>query len=380
MALLTQAQVKVKAFKAKKEQHTLSVLYPARSTILPVDSFFSGPAKIIKQTGNITTEKILGKDYASTETIKKQSHSGPVCPSYVAPREPIVLCHGLFGFDIRGPESFPALQLRYWEGIEDSLAKLGAKVIVTKVPHSGSIWERSRALHNILKSVLVGKKINFIAHSMGGLDCRHLLANNHNRPYHVQSLTTVCTPHRGSPVMDWFRDNMGLGCENYTSWCPTEPTTISLQKPTTRQQATATIPTSNNKWIKLDRLILDYFDAPAYAHLTTDFCSNYFNPNTPDDPTVKYYSYGASSQFSAWSSLLNLPGRMVYEKEGDNDGIVSVKSAQWGTYVKTVQADHWDMSGKSCIPYRLAKSKNGQDFDRISFYAELATHLYNQGH
>jgi hypothetical protein len=146
--------------------------------------------------------------------------------------------------------------------------------------------------------------------------------------------------------MDWFRDNMGLGCENYTSWCPTEPTTISLQKPTTRQQATATIPTSNNKWIKLDRLILDYFDAPAYAHLTTDFCSNYFNPNTPDDPTVKYYSYGASSQFSAWSSLLNLPGRMVYEKEGDNDGIVSVKSAQWGTYVKTVQADHWDMSGK----------------------------------
>ncbi|OAD00160.1 hypothetical protein MUCCIDRAFT_15035, partial [Mucor lusitanicus CBS 277.49] len=232
---------------------------------------------------------------------------------YKAPREPIVLCHGLFGFDIRGPQNIPALQFHYWSGVEDTLAKLGAKIIVTKVPQAGSIWERSHALHTILKSILVGKNVNFVAHSMGGLDCRHLLANFHDRPYQVQSLTTICTPHRGSPVMDWFRDQFGVGHSR--------------------------LPTG----LKLDKLLVDWFDEPAYAHLTTDFCKDYFNPNTPDDPNVKYYSYGAAAKFPAWSSLLGIPGQMVQEKEGDNDGIVSVQSAKWGTYVKTIQADHWDL-------------------------------------
>ncbi|CEG74248.1 hypothetical protein RMATCC62417_09487 [Rhizopus microsporus] len=163
-SLLTEAQKKFNTFQRKKH-HT--ILYPSRSTtILSAESFFSNPTKILQQSGNITTKKIINDNYASTETIKVHSHSVPVCPSYVAPREPIVLCHGLFGFDIRGPESIPALQVHYWDGVEDTLAKLGAKVIVTKVPQAGSIWERSLALHNILKSILVGKKVNFVAHSM----------------------------------------------------------------------------------------------------------------------------------------------------------------------------------------------------------------------
>jgi triacylglycerol lipase len=30
------------------------------------------------------------------------------------PRNPIVLCHGLYGFDVWGPSSFPRLQMHYW--------------------------------------------------------------------------------------------------------------------------------------------------------------------------------------------------------------------------------------------------------------------------
>ena len=90
----------------------------------------------------------------------------PVTPHYRAPRAPIVLCHGLYGFDKWGPASFPMLQVRYWGGIEETLAKLGAKVIVTKVPRTGSVWERSQELDAILKKVLAGSKVNFVAHSM----------------------------------------------------------------------------------------------------------------------------------------------------------------------------------------------------------------------
>ncbi|KAI8647829.1 Alpha/Beta hydrolase protein [Parasitella parasitica] len=365
-----------------KQDNRLHILYPARNPKLTTDLFFSGPKDIIEQKQQ------------QIEKIKQQSHSGPITPRYKAPREPIVLCHGLFGFDIRGPQNFPALQFHYWSGVEDTLAKLGAKIIVTKVPQAGSIWERSHALHTILKSILVGKNVNFVAHSMGGLDCRHLLTNIHNRPYQVQSLTTICTPHRGSPVMDWFRDQFGVGQSQVPvhtgdgQWSPAT-TTISTKNNTLRQAGGDGLSASSAlKWssklpsLKLDKLLVDWFDEPAYAHLTTDFCNDYFNPNTPDDPTVKYYSYGAAAKFPAWSSLLGIPGQMVQEKEGDNDGIVSVESAKWGTYVKTIQADHWDLSGKSHIPYRFraSKSESGQEFDRLEFYAEMATHLYDQGH
>lgn len=135
------------------QDHRLHILYPARIPVLSSDSFFSSPKAIIERKSFV-------------ETVKKQSHAGKIAPHYIAPREPIVLCHGLFGFDIRGPENIPALQFHYWSGIEDTLAKLGAKVIITKVPQAGSIWERSHALHTILKSILVGKNVNFVAHSM----------------------------------------------------------------------------------------------------------------------------------------------------------------------------------------------------------------------
>jgi hypothetical protein len=140
-------------------EHRLHILYPARQPSLSTDLFFSNPKSIIKQHKKHRRNK-------EAEAIKKLSQSGPITPHYRAPREPIVLCHGLFGFDIRGPQNIPALQFHYWSGVEDALAKLGAKIIVTKVPQAGSIWERSHALHTILKSVLVGKNVNFVAHSM----------------------------------------------------------------------------------------------------------------------------------------------------------------------------------------------------------------------
>jgi hypothetical protein len=101
--------------------------------------------------------------------LKQPQWSGlamPVTAHYIAPRAPIALCHGLYGFDKRGPESIPFLQVHYWGGIEEALAKLGAKVIVTRVPRTGSIWERAQVLHTFLNSVLQGEQVNLIAHSM----------------------------------------------------------------------------------------------------------------------------------------------------------------------------------------------------------------------
>ncbi|KAI8977052.1 hypothetical protein BDF20DRAFT_541198 [Mycotypha africana] len=146
--------------KSKEEDfHRLHILYPSRNKTkdMNIELFFP-----------TNKQNHVPASAARVTSLKHQSQTVmPVSSNYTAPREPIVLCHGLYGFDLRGPESLPALQLHYWSGVEETLAKLGCKVIVTKVPQTGSIWERSHALHDILqKTIIAGKKVNFVAHSM----------------------------------------------------------------------------------------------------------------------------------------------------------------------------------------------------------------------
>lgn len=133
----------------------------------------------------------------------------------ILPRHPIVLCHGLYGFDVRGP--FLGLEIHYWAKTLDILRKkMGAEVLVHGVPPTGSIQERAESLHKFLisdEAGVRGKKLNFVAHSMGGLDVRHLLTHIRPKPeeYTPISLTTISTPHRGSPFMDWCNANIGIG-------------------------------------------------------------------------------------------------------------------------------------------------------------------------
>ncbi|KDN49599.1 hypothetical protein K437DRAFT_255274 [Tilletiaria anomala UBC 951] len=131
------------------------------------------------------------------------------------PKDPIVLCHGLYGFDVRGP--FLGLEIHYWAKISDLLRnKIGVEVITKGVPSTGSIKERAEALHNFLCSPaagIQGRKVHFIGHSMGGLDARYLISNIRPTPeqYTPLSLTTISAPHRGSPFMDWCNANVGIG-------------------------------------------------------------------------------------------------------------------------------------------------------------------------
>ncbi|KAJ2724404.1 hypothetical protein GGI07_002005 [Coemansia sp. Benny D115] len=135
----------------------------------------------------------------------------PVKPVYIAPRNPVVLCHGLYGFDVRGPEKLPILQVHYWRGVREALEKIGAKVVVAKVPGTGGVRERAHQLDSLLESRLASQQVNILGHSMGGLDARYLITHINPKRYSVASLTTVCTPHRGSPFMDWCRDYLSLG-------------------------------------------------------------------------------------------------------------------------------------------------------------------------
>lgn len=160
------------------------------------------------------------------------------------PRYPIVLCHGLYGFDVRGP--FWGLEIHYWASVLDILReKVGAEVIVRGVPGTGAIADRAEKLHTYLasdESGVKGKPINFVAHSMGGLDARHIISVIKPSPedYKPVSLTTICTPHKGSPFMDWCNANVGTGTDRVQAEIREAKKKMGKEQATTQELQEAT--------------------------------------------------------------------------------------------------------------------------------------------
>lgn len=125
--------------------------------------------------------------------------------SYTKTKYPIVLAHGLAGFD----SLFGVLD--YWYGLENALEDQGANVYVTEVSQLNSTQARGEQLLAQVRQIIAitGKpKVNLIGHSHGGLDVRYVAAV---RPDLVASVSTVATPHKGAALADFLRANVQGG-------------------------------------------------------------------------------------------------------------------------------------------------------------------------
>jgi triacylglycerol lipase len=120
-----------------------------------------------------------------------------VHPAGSAPKNPIVLCHGLLGFD-----SLYGI-VNYWNEIPETLRAAGADVYVATVSPTSSTEARAEELVQQISKEYPGRSVHLIGHSMGGLDCRHLVAHlMHKANFKVLSVSTIATPHHGSPAAD----------------------------------------------------------------------------------------------------------------------------------------------------------------------------------
>ncbi|KAG2732257.1 hypothetical protein G9P44_004674 [Scheffersomyces stipitis] len=332
---------------------------------------------------------------------------------YQAPKYPIVLCHGFSGFDkltflprISASEKAvevaknnlekllnEGVQLDYWHGIKEALGNIGSKVLIAKVPPFGRIEHRARTLEQYIiqqcdilrkqesKSTIYRHldlqdghssdrfhtfneinepiKVNMISHSMGGLDSRYLISKlqkeDSPKPYKVVSLTTIATPHHGSECAD-FVENLVGNSKILRSMCP-----------------------------------------EAIFELTTSYAKK-FNDEVVDDPSVKYFSYGAKFD-PRWFSLFNLTWHMLryevqknrnitdpvkkFDTRMDNDGMVSVESSMWGEYLGTLdQVDHLDLINWT-NRLRVAIDKlilnKEPHFNAIALYLDIANNLSKRG-
>ncbi|MDA0837312.1 MAG: hypothetical protein O3B01_17565 [Planctomycetota bacterium] len=272
---------------------------------------------------------------------------------------PIILAHGFARFDEPWNKAFEldnrdgprSDQYHYFRGIRSYLMENGFTVYHTNVPWSAGVKDRAEALRSNIETILAAghEKVNIIAHSMGGLDSRHMLFEDRNEGRiheKVASLTTISTPHNGSSFADWGNKNLGF------------------LKP----------------WAKSIGVDLAGLDC-----LTTEFCSE-FN----DDPEVCEFeescfeqmevrTYAGTQPFWKVLTLLKPSAYIIQNAEGDNDGLVSVESAKWreeffkGTLEET---DHLNEIGWWDLEQALAGETPAQFRKRIlGFYLGVANEL-----
>jgi len=114
-------------------------------------------------------------------------------------RKKVVLAHGLLGF-----ADFGNGLVTYFNGVRKRYAELGCEVLPPVVTATGSLAHRSAELAVAIHQPWGDSQdpIYMIGHSMGGLDCRRVIAQDEAISKRVHRMITVCTPHFGSPVSD----------------------------------------------------------------------------------------------------------------------------------------------------------------------------------
>ncbi len=116
--------------------------------------------------------------------------------TYTQTKHPIVLVHGLLGFDsVLGVYD-------YWYGIGNELKAGGAQVYTASVSASNFSEVRGEQLiHDLdtLRAVTGKQKFNLIGHSHGGPTVRYVASV---RPDLVASVTVLGSPNTGAPMAD----------------------------------------------------------------------------------------------------------------------------------------------------------------------------------
>lgn len=258
----------------------------------------------------------------------------------------IVLAHGLAGsvnsFD---PSIVTAIEAR------------GHAVKRTAVPGVDSVAARAAALGTQIDAWLAttgATRVHIIAHSMGGLDARYAISKL-GYAIKVASLTTISTPHRGSPLAD-----VALGI---------------VQSPLLSQ--------SDAYDAVLD--LVGAANAAAVNRALVDLSVRQaatFNASVTDAPGVRYFSYAGfstingSANDNATACGTTPPGEtpslllLVQPVVGNgsaripSDAVVSIPSATWGQFAGCIAADHLSENGPAT-----------ETFDSPAFYKSVVTKL-----
>ncbi len=214
------------------------------------------------------------------------------------------------------------------------------------VPPVADVPTRANALAQKIHAAFPSGPIHIVAHSMAGLDSRFLLSNNLlglADPGRVASLSTIATPHWGSPIADLL-----VG---------PEPSAL------------------DPRWFiyQVQVQLAAELGQPVggLGDLTSGYARD-FNARYPSVPHVNYFSYAGSGMESfllkGSHAYIELTG--VTQDAKANDGLVSVQSASWTPLVELP----WPTDHLGEVGYNLSAPDLVSSFDHLAAYRRILSH------
>ena len=275
------------------------------------------------------------------EKLNNQRHKYELCRT----KYPILLVHGVFFRDNK--------YYNYWGRIPRELEANGAKIYYGNHHSASSIADSAAELKNRIIEILNetnSEKINIIAHSKGGLDCRYMISKL-GMSDRVASLTTINTPHKGCLFADYL---------------------LNVIPPEFKNKVADAYNSTLKKFGEEDPDFL-----AAVSNLTESYC-NQLESELEDPKDVFCQSVGSVlTKATSGSFPLNLSYHLVNHFSGENDGLVDENSFKWGNnYTLLRSTEKYGISHGDMIDLNR---KNFKTFDVREFYVNLVNNLKNNG-
>ena len=249
--------------------------------------------------------------------------------SYAETKHPIILVPGIFAFD-------SIASIDYWYQIPSSLEDDGAQVYVAKINAFENSAMRGESLIEQMDDIVAasnGKitKFNVMGHSQGGMTSRYVMAT---RPDLVASVTTMATPHTGSPLADIVTDVAP----------PTSVQGVVFEVVANAIGNLVNLLSDNKKDDSDIYAMLGEFNASGATSFNNDFpaglpsssCGEGDSTVSIDNNDIKLYSWGGTGHltgfFDVSDALFAITGLAFYGEE--NDGVTGRCANHFGKVLR----------------------------------------------
>ncbi|TDT44475.1 triacylglycerol esterase/lipase EstA (alpha/beta hydrolase family) [Halospina denitrificans] len=287
--------------------------------------------------------------------------------NYTETKFPIVLVHGVSGFDKLGG------LFNYFFTIPYNLERSHAEVRVASVSAFASSEERGEQLLNQISNWGF-QKVNLIGHSHGSPTSRYAAAQ---RPNRVRSVTSVDGVNKGSRVADVLRGTLSPGSNfegTVSDVVDKMGNLINILTGEWHDQDSLAALTSLSK-----AGMQDFNDRYPQGMDTSSYCApGGARDNWVQDPwggwhEVKYFSWTGNTASTNWADPLNAPISFLGTVfDLPNDGLVDVCSARLGKVI----AEDYDMQHADAVN-QLFGIRGWTN--PVSLYRQHANRLKNLG-
>ncbi len=258
----------------------------------------------------------------------------------MATKYPIVLVHGIVLKDF--------LFLKAFGRIERILKDVGHEVYTSHIDSFGTTDTNARQLYREITEIIEKtgcEKVNIIAHSKGGLDSKRMILQ-YGMENQVASLTTLCTPHKGSPIATGILKLPRPMLKFVGFWINFWYRLSGDKHP-------------NSYEVCRELALVDSVEAATRDFSDKVYCQSYSTTleNSKDD-----FVMAIPLMFSHY-----------FESDKASDGLVSVESSGFGEYKGKIEGS---ISHSEIVDFMAKKSKKEKVF---GFYTSLCEDLEKKG-